>query len=99
MGVACAAAATVAGCGGDGDSTEAAGCTQVAEHATFGAWSTGGDGVYYFADNGDGPGAQWRLARGRIEGDTLVRDGYVGDVTDYLYGYFGLDAGPCAPAG
>lgn len=71
--------------------------TKAAEHATMAAWSADGDSVYYFADNGDEPGAQWRLARGRIEGDTLERDGFVGDVTDYLYSYFGLDAGACAP--
>jgi Tol biopolymer transport system component len=73
--------------------------TRVAEHATLAAWAPEGDGVYYFADNGDEPGAQWRLAYGRIEGGSLVRDRFVGEVADYLYGYFGLDVGPCSRGG
>ncbi len=70
------------------------GSTTVAEHATMAAWSPDGT-VLYFADNGDEPGRQWRLARGRVVGGVIEREEFVGDVADYLYPYFGLDAGGC----
>jgi hypothetical protein len=72
---------------------------EVARHATLAAWSADGEDVYYLADNGDEPGAQWRLAAGHIEDGTLVRDRFVGEIADYLYPYFGLDAGPCPLGG
>jgi hypothetical protein len=55
--------------------------------------------VFFIADNGDEPGSQWRLAAGHIEGDTLVRDRFVGRNLDYhIYPDFGIDAGRCPPA-
>jgi dipeptidyl aminopeptidase/acylaminoacyl peptidase len=70
--------------------------TRVAEHATFAAWSPDGDEIYYFVKEAAPQTSWWRLARGRLVGDRLERDGDVGEIEDYLYPYFGLAVSPCA---
>ncbi|MFP3907412.1 MAG: TolB family protein [Acidimicrobiales bacterium] len=70
--------------------------TQVAEHATFAAWSSDGETIYFFSKEGAPQPSWWRLAHGRLVGERLVRDGHVGRIEDYLYPYFGLAASPCA---
>jgi WD40-like Beta Propeller Repeat len=73
---------------------------QVEVNAPLAAWSADGEEVFFIADNGDEPGSQWRLAAGHIEGDTLVRDRFVGrNLDDHIYPDFGIDAGRCAPGG
>jgi dipeptidyl aminopeptidase/acylaminoacyl peptidase len=73
---------------------------QVDVTAPLAAWSNDGDEVFFIADDGDEPGSQWRLAAGHIEGDSLVRDRFVGrNVDHYIYPDFGIDAGRCAPGG
>jgi dipeptidyl aminopeptidase/acylaminoacyl peptidase len=73
---------------------------QVDPGARLAVWSSDGEHVYWYAHNGDDEGSQWRLAAGHIDGDTLVRDRFVGRNVDYfMYPYFGLDAGPCSSAG
>jgi len=73
---------------------------QVEVNVPLAAWSADGEEVFFIADNGDEPGSQWRLAAGHIEGDTLVRDRFVGRNLDYhIYPDFGIDAGRCAPGG
>jgi dipeptidyl aminopeptidase/acylaminoacyl peptidase len=67
----------------------------IAEHATFAAWSPDGSGIYYFTKDGAPQPSWWRLAEGRIVGDRLERDRYVGQIEDYLYPYFGLAVSPC----
>jgi TolB protein len=71
---------------------------RLTEHATLAVWSADGEHVLWFAREDREP--RWRLANGRIEGDVLRRDRFVGGVEDwYMYPYFGIDAGPCAPVG
>ena len=69
---------------------------RLAEHATFAAWSPGGSEIYYFTKEGAPQQSWWRLAQGRVVGDRLARDRYVGAIDDYLYDYFGLDVRPCS---
>jgi dipeptidyl aminopeptidase/acylaminoacyl peptidase len=70
--------------------------TQVAEHATFAAWSPDGKTIYYFTKDGARESSWWRLAQGRLAGDLLERQADVGQIEDYLYPYFGLAVSPCA---
>jgi Tol biopolymer transport system component len=70
--------------------------TQIAEHATFAAWSPDGEEIYYFSKEGAQLPSWWRLAQGRLVGDRLERQGDVGRKEDYLYPYFGLAVSPCA---
>ncbi|HET6953392.1 MAG TPA: hypothetical protein VFI47_23640 [Acidimicrobiales bacterium] len=69
---------------------------RLAEHATFAAWSPGGSEIYYFTKEGAPQQSWWRLAQGRVVGDRLERDRYVGAIDDYLYHYFGLAVSPCS---
>lgn len=49
---------------------------------------------YYFTKEGAPRQSWWRLAQGRLVEDRLEREGYVGQIEDYLYPDFGLAAGP-----
>lgn len=68
---------------------------QIAEHATFAAWTPDGNGIYHFTKDGAPQPSWWRLARGRVAGDRLERDTYVGGIEGYLYRNFGLAVSPC----
>lgn len=69
---------------------------EIAEHATFAAWTPDGSEIYYFTKDGAPEPSWWRLAQGRVVGDRLARDRYVGGIEGYLYPYFGLAVSPCS---
>jgi Tol biopolymer transport system component len=75
---------------------DAGSVTQIAEHATFAAWSPDGTDIYYFTKEGAPQPSWWRLAQGRLVEDRLEREADVGRIEDYLYPYFGLAVSPCA---
>lgn len=70
--------------------------TQIAEDATFAAWSPDGTEIYYFTKEGAPQPSWWRLAEGRLVDDHLEREADVGGIEAYLYPYFGLAVSPCA---
>lgn len=61
------------------------------------AWSVDGGTVVYFAPSPtDDGGSAWTVARGRIDGDSVVRvEDLGGPAQHFLYAYLGVDAGPC----
>lgn len=75
---------------------ESGDATQIADHATFAAWAEDGREIVYMARDGASRSSSWRLARGHIESDRLVRDRYVGEIEGDLYPHFGLAPSPCA---
>jgi Tol biopolymer transport system component len=70
--------------------------SQIAQHATFAAWSPDGKHIYYFTKDGAPQPSWWRLAQGRLVEHRLEREADVGRIEDYLYPYFGLAVSPCA---
>jgi Tol biopolymer transport system component len=67
----------------------------IADDATFAGWSSAGSEIYYFTKEGASQPSWWRLAQGRVVGDRVQRDRYVGQIEEYLYPYFGLAVSPC----
>ncbi len=70
--------------------------TPVARDATFGQWSRRGTHIVHFTRTGVTREADWRLVESPFAGGALGDARDLG-ITDYLYGYFGLSVGACAP--